>query len=616
LSDDHLNSEGTKRGNKMKVKLAVQAFSCRVATAPKKIHDWSDGKAIPGSLPTAEFLLEGDRLFDSFNGGCKSFSGKKLRVNLSSSSPHFEFWDEMEEKIKQWHFIGSERTLAFHVGWLENIAAYRGLWHDLSTDPDPLFRFQYLNLRRLNQDPLENLFSEIKLGGKTPTAEQFIGGLKTAIVTNLRGSSTDRGNCAADDGTLLTDLHVFFQSATSGEEPADAPDYDTEQPEFERLNRAPPEVSNCSSGEIAISSETSLPLAVSESVVATPVNDVDTAEKCDDVFEGLFDLCHEDDDDCMVIVSDDEEEEQEGGDQHVLSDEEMDVDPVEVCVPVVAFSVSGPGVSVDPDVEEDCMNWLDSAPEVITRARKKDPVNPKNRKESARAQDAELEGRMAVRREHRQPLAERRKKVAYVCGFMVKKVKKFVKCDDCINTLLTDEPDRDHDLVIAFEVDDKKRLTYAHRNVIDITVASLDVFLLMIRSHLHRTGIKKAILSEIENTIDMSSLGCCADGHAAEVCEVLLLYFFRVSLYHYLRLSNKKLEQENKVKAQSITNMVDRQSAKRGKGSRGRGRSGKQRAAEREQSVDDPAPISSGSLNDFLSPELLQILEQVEASNS
>ena len=240
LTDDHLNFENKKRGNKMKVKLAVQVISCRVATALKKIHDWSDGKAIPGSLPTSEFLLQGDRLFDNFNGGCKEHTAKKLRVNLSENSPHFEFWDEMESKIREWHFIGSERTMAFHVGWLENITAYRGLWHDLSTDPDPNFRFKYLNLRRLNQDALENLFSAIKKGN-TPTVSQFIGGLETAIITNLRDNGSDSRNCSDDDGELLTDLHVFFQDEVQ-EAPAPTPaaatsDYDSEQLEYEGLTR-------------------------------------------------------------------------------------------------------------------------------------------------------------------------------------------------------------------------------------------------------------------------------------------------------------------------------------------------------------------------------------------
>lgn len=159
LTDKHLKF--SHNGDKMSVPMAAQVLSNKVATALRKIDDWSEGKAIPGCRDTGDFIHFCDRLFDSFNGFSPRGRGKALRVNLSDDSPPIEFWKEAKAKIKAWWFVNATQTIPSHLGWLENIETIQGLRKDMKDD----YQLQYLNLRKLNQDPLENLFSVVKANG-------------------------------------------------------------------------------------------------------------------------------------------------------------------------------------------------------------------------------------------------------------------------------------------------------------------------------------------------------------------------------------------------------------------------------------------------------------------
>lgn len=67
----------------------------------------------PNALGTAEFLLFFDKLFDSMNGtSVRHSEGKHLRVAVTSTSPHHDFWIEA---IKILNTISFQKGTKRHV---------------------------------------------------------------------------------------------------------------------------------------------------------------------------------------------------------------------------------------------------------------------------------------------------------------------------------------------------------------------------------------------------------------------------------------------------------------------------------------------------------------------
>ncbi|XP_063226077.1 uncharacterized protein LOC134532935 isoform X2 [Bacillus rossius redtenbacheri] len=176
-----------------------------------------------------------DQIFDSLNGSeLYPQSGKPLRCALSDKSPHIEFWqEEAKSKIQNWEFCfdpsadrrlnrerktnpppcrpGKRRSSVSHPpsqwGWITSINAAIHVWNVLSEAG-----FQYLQLRNLNQDALENLFGAVRSycgSNFNPTTSHFTAALKTAVINNLafKGYS---GNCQPDNASVLTDLQSFL----------------------------------------------------------------------------------------------------------------------------------------------------------------------------------------------------------------------------------------------------------------------------------------------------------------------------------------------------------------------------------------------------------------------
>jgi hypothetical protein len=74
-----------------------------------------------------------------------------------------------------------------------------------------------LNVRGLNQDPVENLFSSVRQHGAAntnPTCHQFTAALKTVVVNKLVSPTGMNGNCEADTCTPLDDLVGLMKYAT------------------------------------------------------------------------------------------------------------------------------------------------------------------------------------------------------------------------------------------------------------------------------------------------------------------------------------------------------------------------------------------------------------------
>jgi hypothetical protein len=82
------------------------------------------------------------------------------------------------------------------------------LWQNLKE-----MGLQYLSLRNLNQDPVENLFYQIRQ--HNPPCHKFVAALKTVVVNNF-GSPLSRGsNCKQDNCKSLGDFCKFFTDNSS-----------------------------------------------------------------------------------------------------------------------------------------------------------------------------------------------------------------------------------------------------------------------------------------------------------------------------------------------------------------------------------------------------------------
>lgn len=112
------------------------------------------------SLETVEFAELIDNLFDSLNGWTKyPKDGKQYRCVLRNDSSHLELWNKLLPEITDWKLIDlkTEKDVTtqykFTKSWIITIRSVIYLWEQLKN-----LGFEYLNLRNLNQDPLENLF--------------------------------------------------------------------------------------------------------------------------------------------------------------------------------------------------------------------------------------------------------------------------------------------------------------------------------------------------------------------------------------------------------------------------------------------------------------------------
>ncbi|KAK9688515.1 hypothetical protein QE152_g35268 [Popillia japonica] len=201
----------------MKISLASQLMSHSVASL--MLHCVSTGQLPSDALSTAVFIKTVDQLFDSFNA-TKTFpeNGKEIKTALSDISPHFQFWDRMENSISQWKFVryrGGKPPS--QKGWLSNIKAMRGLWQKIKNESS----MHYLKTRNINQDALENMFGGIRgyCGSNTnPTSQQFIYSLRCHIINGLTNRSIQTTNCKRDHGELLTNLIHFFEDRSTGSE--------------------------------------------------------------------------------------------------------------------------------------------------------------------------------------------------------------------------------------------------------------------------------------------------------------------------------------------------------------------------------------------------------------
>lgn len=157
---------------------------------------------------TANFISKIDKLFDCLNADSADRKrGKPYSTNFTSRSPHMSVFAEMKELFTNMKFIGSRRTPPSQLGWVKLLNGYERLWDNLSKK----YNVSSIATRRINQDPLENAFGSIRSNcgsNDNPTVAQFIGGLKTALISNLR--NINNGNCEADTASLVENFQKLL----------------------------------------------------------------------------------------------------------------------------------------------------------------------------------------------------------------------------------------------------------------------------------------------------------------------------------------------------------------------------------------------------------------------
>lgn len=136
-----------------------------------------------------------------------------MATNLKQTTGHLDYFKDMKIFFKKIEFLGCRRKPPSQDGWVWTLTGLERVWRNLTTKHKVI---KSLATRRLQQDPLENLFGCVRAncGSNTnPTAGQFVSALKTAVLSNL--SHTGVGNCELDENTAILDnFKTLFTSAT------------------------------------------------------------------------------------------------------------------------------------------------------------------------------------------------------------------------------------------------------------------------------------------------------------------------------------------------------------------------------------------------------------------
>lgn len=138
------------------------------------------------------------------------------RTVLKNGSPHIKLWSKLLPEISAWKLIdlknGKDVTniYPFAKNWVITIRSVIYLWEQLQK-----LGLHYLNLRNLNQDPLENLFCTIRQHGiqnSNPTCHQFTAALKTVVLNKLVAPVSRVANCEDDNCNNLENFEYFLRT--------------------------------------------------------------------------------------------------------------------------------------------------------------------------------------------------------------------------------------------------------------------------------------------------------------------------------------------------------------------------------------------------------------------
>ena len=202
LGDGHIEIKGTKR---MRVRPAAQLLSETTAKAITFLH--------PERAPESSQILTIDSFFDVFNSRV-TVADKTLR---SPYGRHLEeqniALNKMYDYVKNATVVGKEtRSFPFLNGVLISIKALQALLPYVSMH----YGLSYVLTHRLNQDVLENLFSQIRGMGRThdhPNAMEFRFRLRSLLLSMSRGEVAGTANSQLDDSSPFISAQIFLSGA-------------------------------------------------------------------------------------------------------------------------------------------------------------------------------------------------------------------------------------------------------------------------------------------------------------------------------------------------------------------------------------------------------------------
>ena len=194
---------------KLKVSRAVQVLSHSVAAGINFLVQY--GLLPKTSLATSKFVSTFDKLFNVFNADGVA-SSAEFSHPITPTSSHFAFLESTATWIKSLTYgndkFKKEATkLPCMSGWLVNINALSCLVSDLIPNPEqgPI---KYLLTSRVNQDCIENLFSQIRGKGihaTNPDTQEFRYYLRQIMVDSML-LVNEGSNCKEDLDSFLLNL--------------------------------------------------------------------------------------------------------------------------------------------------------------------------------------------------------------------------------------------------------------------------------------------------------------------------------------------------------------------------------------------------------------------------
>ena len=163
---------------------------------------------------TANFLFFGNKLTDAFNGKVKHDPHSEYRTLLTDSSFHLQFFDEAYQEISLMRFVDpkTKKPVNRQPPTLKNfkltLRGFKFLWKRLKD-----LGFESLKTAFVNQDPLENFFSQIRdcgVNNRKPTCYQFVSFFKTLVINNMTYSHSMGANCMDDEGSFIQTWQSYF----------------------------------------------------------------------------------------------------------------------------------------------------------------------------------------------------------------------------------------------------------------------------------------------------------------------------------------------------------------------------------------------------------------------
>lgn len=154
-------------------------------------------------------------LFDTFNTE-EDENECELRKLVTRNSRHLQIWREAGPFLRGMTFVAiddkgkeSQTTVPSLKNWPFTVENIIKLWKKLQQD----FGFETLSTRRLNQDPLENFFGQIRGHGganTNPTPLQFKHSFVTLLLSSI-SNTTVSGNCEINNDPLLLTLSELYK---------------------------------------------------------------------------------------------------------------------------------------------------------------------------------------------------------------------------------------------------------------------------------------------------------------------------------------------------------------------------------------------------------------------